>query len=236
MTSTDTPTRRLRNARLRARRLAHGAAAGGMGNRANNAGNDATATGGAVDGLYPTGALFTIVATGTGADAADLGQLAVTRPPYVMDLQSVTADETFAMSLAGGEGAPCTFQDGAGNTQCMTYESNEAYMYMSAEKVQEWSVSVNNHPLHIHINPYQVISVTGNGNPDLANWHQPGDWYDTFLGSGTVRFRTDTFLGKVVMHCHLLEHEDEGCMAVAMIIPNATNLTGNTCVADTRAR
>jgi hypothetical protein len=47
-----------------------------------------------------------------------------------------------------------------------------------------------------------------------------GDWHDTLLtasaGGGTtvtVRMQTDTFTGKAVVHCHILEHEDEGMMA-----------------------
>jgi hypothetical protein len=42
-----------------------------------------------------------------------------------------------------------------------------------------------------------------------------GDWHDTLLtasaGGGTtvtVRMQTDTFTGKAVVHCHILEHED----------------------------
>ena len=34
------------------------------------------------------------------------------------------------------------------------------------------------------------------------------------------------------MHCHLLEHEDEGCMAVAEIIADATEYSGQTCFTD----
>ena len=33
----------------------------------------------------------------------------------------------------------------------------------------------------------------------------------------TVRFQTDVFTGKMVLHCHILEHEDEGMMLVTTI-------------------
>ena len=33
-----------------------------------------------------------------------------------------------------------------------------------------------------------------------------------------VRFRTDRFTGHVVVHCHLLDHEDRGMMAVYDIL------------------
>ena len=105
-------------------------------------------------------------------------------------------------------------------------------VYLSLEKVHEWSINANAHPLHVHINPFQVVETGGAGAGGIADWHQVGDWYDVFLGSGTVRFRTDKFAGKVVMHCHLLEHEDEGCMAVAEIIADATEYSGQTCFTD----
>ena len=53
---------------------------------------------------------------------------------------------------------------------------------------------------------------------------QVGDWHDTFLGGAantdtiTVRFQTDSFVGKMVVHCHVLEHEDEGMMAVVNVL------------------
>ena len=52
-----------------------------------------------------------------------------------------------------------------------------------------------------------------------------GDWHDTVctlqklgtLDKMTMRFHTETFTGPVVMHCHILPHEDLGMMGVACI-------------------
>ncbi|WP_210259161.1 multicopper oxidase domain-containing protein [Agrobacterium sp. a22-2] len=78
--------------------------------------------------------------------------------------------------------------------------------------VEEWTL-VNTtpypHPLHIHVNPFQLMD--SNGVPDPRK-----PWLDTVAvpASGTVRFRTrfTDFAGRYVMHCHILPHEDTGMM------------------------
>ncbi len=65
------------------------------------------------------------------------------------------------------------------------------------------------HPIHIHVNPMQVIAI--NGKP-VSRKH----WQDTIAvpaaGSATVRMRYTEFDGRFVMHCHILPHEDLGMM------------------------
>ena len=44
--------------------------------------------------------------------------------------------------------------------------------------------------------------------------------HDTLISPNNalnVRFQTDKFTGKMVLHCHILEHEDEGMMATFQI-------------------
>ncbi|SDE71991.1 Multicopper oxidase with three cupredoxin domains (includes cell division protein FtsP and spore coat protein CotA) [Paracoccus isoporae] len=65
------------------------------------------------------------------------------------------------------------------------------------------------HPIHVHVNPMQVVAL--NGVP-LAYKH----WQDTIPvpagGTATVRMRFEDFDGRFVMHCHILPHEDLGMM------------------------
>ena len=52
---------------------------------------------------------------------------------------------------------------------------------------------------------------------DDPTYFQAGDWHDTLYdgaGAATVRLYTDTFTGKMVIHCHILEHEDQGMMGI----------------------
>ena len=91
-----------------------------------------------------------------------------------------------------------------------------ALMSWSVGGVHEAVVTgTNAHPLHIHVNPFQITAM-----PSASyynDYFMTGDWHDTlmipdFSGSDavTVRMNTDSFTGKVVVHCHILEHEDEG--------------------------
>jgi suppressor of ftsI len=84
---------------------------------------------------------------------------------------------------------------------------------------EEWIVSntsIEEHPFHIHINPFQVTAINGNPVPLTG-------YLDTQTipigGSFTMRTQFKDFVGKFVIHCHILGHEDAGMMAVVEVIP-----------------
>jgi FtsP/CotA-like multicopper oxidase with cupredoxin domain len=79
--------------------------------------------------------------------------------------------------------------------------------------VEEWHITnetEQDHPFHVHVNPFQITRING-----VA---VPFDGYqDTAIiprfGSLTVRTRfTDFTGGPILMHCHILDHEDMGMM------------------------
>ncbi|WP_239014713.1 multicopper oxidase family protein [Archangium violaceum] len=81
--------------------------------------------------------------------------------------------------------------------------------------VEEWFISSSSHqghPFHIHVNPFQVMKSNGK--------HV---WKDTlFVGanqSARVRTRYERYIGRFVMHCHILDHEDMGMMELQEIVP-----------------
>jgi suppressor of ftsI len=89
-------------------------------------------------------------------------------------------------------------------------------------ETQEWrlvNLTGDDHPFHIHVNPFQVISV--NGKPYHANGYQdvvnlPKQYIeDGKLKNGEVviRQRFTDYDGWFVFHCHILQHEDLGMMA-----------------------
>jgi L-ascorbate oxidase len=106
--------------------------------------------------------------------------------------------------------------------------------------VEEWKISTvnaNGHPFHIHVNPFQIsriisdatgqdVSVSGDANePQYANLK--GVWKDTlFVRQGYtayVRTRYQRYIGDFVLHCHILDHEDQGMMQNIRIgLPNGT--------------
>lgn len=89
---------------------------------------------------------------------------------------------------------------------------------MFLDTTEEWRL-VNDsrevHPFHIHINPFQVISV--NGVPVDRHGYD-----DTFpipaKGEVVIRTRYKDFDGKYVLHCHILFHEDHGMMQIVEVI------------------
>lgn len=83
----------------------------------------------------------------------------------------------------------------------------------------EWTLSskLANHPYHIHVNPFEVTQIAPDG-------REVKIWKDTlFIREGeppvTVRTRYERFIGTFVIHCHILDHEDQGMMELVTILP-----------------
>ena len=84
-----------------------------------------------------------------------------------------------------------------------------------------WNLSVSeatidkapNHPFHIHVNPFQYVRQGPNGDELI--------WRDTLLVTKDepkeIYARYDDFTGRFVLHCHILDHEDNGMMQVVEI-------------------
>ena len=88
----------------------------------------------------------------------------------------------------------------------------------------------NVHPLHVHINHFQMINSTlnsmsppytpqnyGNYIEIPEGYQVPGDFMDTIWGPGFITFKTSTFGGTVAVHCHVLTHEDQGSMGTVCV-------------------
>ncbi len=104
--------------------------------------------------------------------------------------------------------------------------------------VEEWSfTNYNNdsHPIHIHVNDFQVQQVTSplvgtttGVQPfgiDNANVPPPAiDENDNPLVPASMTLRSDfiEYAGTYVVHCHRLNHEDNGLMAAINVIPEVS--------------
>jgi FtsP/CotA-like multicopper oxidase with cupredoxin domain len=109
--------------------------------------------------------------------------------------------------------------------------------------VEQWTLrntTVSNHPFHIHIQGFQVISV--DGKPYDADGHQdtvniPREHYALVTrrrsgrtvtrrkivpGEVVIRQRFTDYTGWFVFHCHILYHEDAGMMAIVEVRANAS--------------
>jgi len=83
----------------------------------------------------------------------------------------------------------------------------------------QWQLSsdVASHPFHIHVNPFQVTRKNPLGDNEII-------WRDTlFVRQGeaplNIRSRYERYIGKFVIHCHILDHEDQGMMQIVEIVP-----------------
>jgi suppressor of ftsI len=111
-------------------------------------------------------------------------------------------------------------EDAAGNLfiDGKVFDPNRVDIRSRLNTVEEWTIrntSSEEHPFHVHTNDFQVMSI--NGRP-----HRALSWQDTVnlpvRGEVTVRMRFTDFTGKTVFHCHILNHEDKGMMAVLEIL------------------
>jgi FtsP/CotA-like multicopper oxidase with cupredoxin domain len=101
--------------------------------------------------------------------------------------------------------------------------------------VEEWSfINDNNdeHPIHVHVNDFQVTSYfdpttglkTGAEMWEVDNANVPAPTLgsgESSIQSGTLSIRTkfEDYTGLFVMHCHRLNHEDNGLMTLVNVIP-----------------
>ena len=81
--------------------------------------------------------------------------------------------------------------------------------------VEDWEFlnpMAMDHPMHIHTNPFQVVLSDGSAEPV---------WRDVVLVRAGQRVRVrmafQDFIGKLMYHCHILDHEDLGMMGVLEI-------------------
>jgi FtsP/CotA-like multicopper oxidase with cupredoxin domain len=68
--------------------------------------------------------------------------------------------------------------------------------------------NTKHHPFHIHINRMQIVKGCGYR-------YEEGEYYDSIAAKTdpcTVRLKFLDFAGRVVAHCHKLNHEDKGMM------------------------
>ncbi|WP_244943472.1 multicopper oxidase family protein [Streptomyces inhibens] len=98
------------------------------------------------------------------------------------------------------------------------FDPNRVDVRTRLNTVEEWTVrndSNEEHSFHVHVDDFQLMSI--NGRP-----HHGHGLQDTASvppkGKLVLRISFTTYTGKTVLHCHILNHEDEGMMAVLEIV------------------
>ena len=213
----------------------------------------------AQDGPSFFGVMTVTIAAGTPASTTTLGSAALNPvlPTYLRNLQSVTATTTMHLHMSQGGAGNCFKHMGMG-TNCDSVDSGTnpsstlancnfvpfpgeigydptKHRYVAkvgdVVDVQLHGLGKASHPLHIHVNHFQVISYrTLTNELNFADWLVVGDYHDTVPaldGVMTLRFVADRFAGEIVAHCHILSHEDKGLMGT-FLIRNSSDATPST--------
>jgi len=121
------------------------------------------------------------------------------RPDYLRDLRGISSGiNTESVNM------------GARTVNGSKFDINSATFTLPATEVQDWTLKgARNHPFHLHV--YHV-QVQGN-----CGAFEDGEYYDVIAGNCNIRFdlnasTTTPYDGRTIMHCHILEHEDQGAM------------------------
>ena len=104
----------------------------------------------------------------------------------------------------------------------MTYDLNRIDFQVPFGQTELWRFTSGGngpHPVHVHGASFQVQSRSG-GRGVLFPWER--GWKDTvLLGDGEtvdVLIRFTGFTGEYLLHCHKLEHEDNGMMTNFVVV------------------
>jgi FtsP/CotA-like multicopper oxidase with cupredoxin domain len=135
------------------------------------------------------------------------------------DLRNATIDRRRVFRLEEreprGTGQNDKFEYYINGTQ---FDHNVVNETMKLGATEEWefvNLTYEPHPIHIHVNDFQVISV--NGEPSGENHYRDTAMLPPF-GRIVIRHRFLDFTGKFVMHCHILFHEDHGMMQLLEVV------------------
>ncbi|WP_448206904.1 multicopper oxidase family protein [Azospirillum sp. sgz302134] len=151
-------------------------------------------------------------------------------PHKPIEEKEVTGHQQLAFNIDIAQ-KPAVFQvDG------QPYDPSRVDRPLTLGGVDQWELTSNraSHPFHIHINPFQVVKVLNEKGEDITDpakryeerlklaGNDPqyldmrGLWKDTvFVKEGykvVVRTRYQRYIGEFVLHCHILDHEDQGMM------------------------
>jgi FtsP/CotA-like multicopper oxidase with cupredoxin domain len=159
------------------------------------------------DDTYPTTDLLTLRSTGTAAPTPAMPTSLV--PEATIPESEVVERRTF------------TFSEDESNHFFINdkeFDPDRVDVRPRLGTAEEWTLrntSDEQHPFHIHVNDFQVVSI--GGRPYDATGLQ--DTVPLLPDRDVViRTRFTDFPGKFVFHCHILNHEDNGMMAVAEVV------------------
>ena len=174
---------------------------------------------------YPETTLATLVSQGGGHTRIALPSTL----PTVEDYRNLPVARKRTITFAeSADGNTFFIDSGAGPKQ---FDANRVDSTIQVGTVEEWTVlnaTQELHVFHIHQTDFQVTEVNGVAQPFIGHQDNVNVAFQATATSppGQVKvlidFRNPIIAGKFVYHCHILEHEDGGMMAVAEVVPSIT--------------
>lgn len=126
-------------------------------------------------------------------------------------------------------------------SRTVTLGTADEWTLTAANEIDDPNLSklVISHPFHIHVNPFEIVRILNKDGKDVTDTSIPratrleweggdpqyvdlkGVWKDTvFVKQGykvVMRTRYERYIGDFVLHCHILDHEDQGMMQMVRI-------------------
>ncbi|HEX6575960.1 MAG TPA: multicopper oxidase family protein [Gemmatimonadaceae bacterium] len=161
---------------------------------------------------WPHKAIATLIVGGKPVNGSDYP--GVDTSAGVVDLASVIVPDALHRTITfGQDDSVAEGEFGRFTINGHAWDPDYSEWTSLLNTVEEWLIvneTGQDHPFHVHVNPFQVTKVNGlavpfSGYQDVAIVPR--------FGSITVRTRfTDFTGGPILMHCHILDHEDMGMM------------------------
>jgi len=161
--------------------------------------------------------------------------------PPVEDFRLLPVARSRTITFIDGPGNVFYIDSGEGPKQ---FDPNVVDSTITVGTVEEWTINNTSgefHAFHIHQTDFQVTEINGVpqdfvGHQDNVNVpYQEGDDGPPGQVKVLIDFRNPVIVGKFVYHCHILEHEDGGMMAIAEVVNPAAALSPGTAERGLRA-
>jgi FtsP/CotA-like multicopper oxidase with cupredoxin domain len=174
--------------------------------------------------LSPAGPLGRVIVSGEPLPMKLPGALPKPPPETIRDSE-ITGRRTLVLTTMGdppGNYPGPLWQEFRSMVDGKSFDPGRIDHRVRLGVVEEWTIvnkdGRDDHAFHIHINPFQVTQVNGQAQPDLQ-------WRDSVVvphngGSVVWRSRFLDYTGILMLHCHMMNHEEMGMMQTVEVYKN----------------
>ncbi|GAB1332157.1 multicopper oxidase family protein [Streptomyces sennicomposti] len=165
---------------------------------------------------YPDTPLFKVNVA--GRSQVQLPAVSGALPSSPADLSNASIAQSRSVTLSGDDSAGFLI-----NGQQFRMDSSVFSTPAKLNTVEEWTLTNEggeDHPFHLHTNSFQVISINGVrqsfvGRQDTIPVPHA---VNGVPGKVVIRVPFSDFTGKVMFHCHIAAHEDNGMMSYIDVV------------------